>query len=719
MAQYVEDLSVLDSALAIQAGTVPYMASARGDPRRDILERHVSIAPRASSLPTVEQWRRDRPENIHERAGSAGSESYMHLPVAPDNDALINSGMQTIRVFNSPMEVSDDEEEIADALAGSSGKRKRPQPVFETRPKAAGGGGGLKYMSTSTIPTSMLADPREYIGGADVQSSESTGISLRMNCGKRAYKDPIPSFLQNLSGNGTVRCEWNGIVTSKIDERKYFFTLFRHRFANTASLTISAGLSQQYQSTYNNMILTPVAPKLVIPMGSNNTSAATAALDSGTYVHQQACTYLAPLNRPDYEDMSWNLNKLKLAPTTRRMDNVAQTQAVYSATIDSGTNPNLIFHRDNATLMQNAHRKCSSIEQNNCIPANTSGAANTQFSAPYKYNMVFNYGVAHYNFLNKETTGCKVEVIVYKWKKGHAAPYNTSAWTTGASGTAFFGLTTTPTEYLTDPVGIGWVDTKMKNFGTDDLTGRVPSPHDVKDKPYYPFCPKLRATKQSNQPWAEVMRNTFVLPAGGRRAVDVQFPGEIYDPANVPLETPPAPNVAAPSAQGLYSTAYYSLLDKYTYGVMITVNGCPVSRNLRTDQKVALNTAGDPESAVTKQNQSNFIVGDVADKANLQYYCVYTEHIGACQYQDTKAIQVYVNGDVKLPPTLSGTATAAIAPFTEPELYMEGVTILPVSKTVRAARTTTHTTATSAGTAYQENSTSVGNQGPGEGSLAN
>merc|ERR1711964_185045 len=149
--------------------------------------------------------------------------------------------------------------------------------------------------------------------------------SLAMRLGKSSHKDPVPNFLANLTGFGNVTSQWGGVIKSTdVAKRSYFLTAFRHRLTGTPKPHVpwtqgsnpptqeECGYDQNYQSgpydpTMDKwLILNPQAPSTNFgPLTSDY-------YKSCFYQHGNALTYWAPLNRGDYEDMSWNLNKLKL-----------------------------------------------------------------------------------------------------------------------------------------------------------------------------------------------------------------------------------------------------------------------------------------------------------------------------------------------------------------------------------------------------------------------
>lgn len=605
---------------------------------------------------------------------------------------------------------------IYDMISGNAAKKRKNETCIETNAK--NGKGKVKRRAvTNQAPTSILKDCRTILGSVGVESQQQIATPLSMKLGRRQFVNPIPTFLANLSGTGTVRSEWNGILNARVDQRTGFMTLFRHRLAATTGTGTSetaAFTSAAYPAvSIVGDILMPTAPNALVlpvhatPAGTGNQPALTLLLAGSTYDHtrvnseakQVSEVAWAPLNRADYEDMSWNMNHLRLAVPSTTFNSVQGDDGFP----DSGAKAYSYLTQDHALLQANKHRKMSSIEQNNVrSPSSVQGA-------PYKYNMVFNYGTVHYYFMNKESNGAKVEIIVYKHKKNHYAP--TLAASNQAAG---LGGNSNSTGYALDsiktPIGIGYLSTKMKLLGTDDLEGRTPLALDIWSNPNYPLLPKLRQTTQSDLPWTEVMRNVFILPAGGRRAVDVQLPGEVYDPASTVLARQPT---SAPSASvNVYQEQSYGLWDEHTYGVVICVNGVPTTRDIHTaDGKIWAPNAQVPPSWSNPYHLrgADYLNLDCHCVANVQYYCSYTEHLSACVYKAQKKNQIFIRGDAINPPTIDGTLTDESTlgfyvgkDINDPAVTMEGCTVLPSTRTVRVAqnRSTTATAVSDSGLAH-------------------
>lgn len=622
---------------------------------------------------------------------------------------------------------------IYNMLGGNQSKRRKTEYCFESTPAKSKGGSGRGRMksrsATGNTPSSVLKDCQNLVGNESIEAEQNVATSLSMKIGRREYVNPIPNFLGNLSGTGTIRSEWNGMIRTGLDERAVHMTLFRHRLAatTTSGSSVVVDSASYPDASVVGDILLPVNPGSInVPVKDFGGAATDPFLQlniqGSCYEHYSSGApnapqvSWAPLNRPDYEDMSWNLNHLKLAPP----DKAWNSGSLAAGDADLGGSMNQLFAHDVKLGMLDKHRKLSQIEQNNVQgPVYDATTGFPTRSAPYKYDMVFNHGVAHYYFENKHSSGAKVEVIIYRHKKNHIAPTLASATVAGGLGT------TNSTGYaltqLRLPIGVGYLNTKQKLLGTDSLNGRLPEPDDIFYNPNYPLLPKLKATVESNQPWAEVMRNVFVLPAGGRRAVDVQFPGDVYDPANVPISRQETTDDTL--AQGIYPESSYGLWDHHTYAVVIAVNGTPQTRTVNQIGGNAWKAAGvadsdgiciptqttgtDPHYEWSDKHviqPSDFLILDCHGESNVQYYCSYTEHISGCVYQKTKKKQIFVRGDAINPPHLGGTLVMS-EPDTSGEpcfagwyhgktfdkvAQFRGVTIVPSTQTVR---TTTENTA--------------------------
>lgn len=466
------------------------------------------------------------------------------------------------------------------------------------------------------------------------QSGKNRIPRLLMSYGKRVHPDLIGPFLKNLSGRGVVNNEWNGIIRSALNIRTTFLTFFRHNMSFYAS-----GVGFVEQGPYDDSIAVNImTPKQAtsIPIAGTNGS-----VQSSAVVHTDQEAYFAPINRSDYEDMSWNLNKLKLQP--------------------HGAQAGVPFFSDNVPLLQvNRHRRVSSLHINNALPSTNTGVIQ---ESPYKYNMVFSYGEISYVFSNKGAFASTVEIILYRIKK------NSSVISNDPSGGIESKMYPSYVyDQLTAAISVGYMDTIRDKFGTEDLGGRTPQEQDIVINPRFPLLPKLKKTLQSNLPFSEVLRKSFVLPSGARRPVDIQLPGSVYDPTNI--RTNQGANLPIPSSTtGLRESGFYPQLDEHCYAVLIAVNGVIQTRNFHKPSHLDGTILNKPVAPVDVP----FL--DVYGPSDVQYYCSYSEHIGSCQYKDPGTKRIYVRG-ASMYPKFSGDTDVA----------EEAVILIPADHAIRTPR---------------------------------
>ena len=539
------------------------------------------------------------------------------------------------------------------------------------------------------------------------QSGKARQGATKMVIGKRQYNDPIPSFLGNLSGSGVVSNEWSGIIkSSSINTRTSFCTFFRHCMSNADTANGAGGftVSQAYDTALRAFVLWPFGGGDIAIAGTDGK-----VTTGSTFVHVDKREYWAPLNRPDYEDMSWNLNKLKLGP-----DNVGLT---YPGPVDGGTSNPVQWNGQHSLMRIAEHRRVSNIMINNALPGTedptypAEPGAQVGKSWPYRYNMVFNYGTIDYCFSNKGSHSSIVEVLVYRIKKGQNIPVEvTPIVPTGTQAT--LGPVVDPGVAYNNiyaPICEGYLATAVDKYGTDDLRGRTPVLNDVLVNPRFPFLPELKKTQQRNLPVKEIMRKQFTLPSGGRKKVEIILPGDIYDPVSI-AGLANVPNTPSTSS-GLYTSRMYAQIDDHSYAVVIAVNGTIQSRNFHKDAIAAMSSPQPNPPTGTLDMPVDVPFLDVYGDFDVQYYASYSEHIGACQYKMPSKKKIYVRGAGEYTEFTGDTAVTE-----------QTVVVIPATQVVRTPVSTTkvaHLTLASNGSAYtMSNSVYQSNQGPNQGSHA-
>jgi hypothetical protein len=265
-------------------------------------------------------------------------------------------------------------------------------------------------------------------------------------------------------------------------------------------------------------------------------------------------TWFSPLNRSDYEDMSWNLNKLKF------MNDINQS-----------------FPPDAPLMKENAHRQHSDLYQNNLAPS-TGDNSNPPYAVTSQlrpqFNMVFNTGSVSYDFMNKGDGPLKAIVCVWRVKKGQVMSNNIDVY--NPQGTAPMPVPSSYNNYRGVPgqlftgIGQGYRDSMLAKFGTDSLNGIMPAAEDVWEDPNQPFLPVTRYAHQSDLPCKEVSRFEFALASGARRNVTIDFGGDIYDPTTIQQRR----NTYGAAINVLYP----EIIDGHSYIICISTAGTRNSR---------------------------------------------------------------------------------------------------------------------------------------------
>lgn len=493
--------------------------------------------------------------------------------------------------------------------------------------------------------------------------------SLCMNAGKRLSSiDRIGRFLGNLKQNGRVSSSWNGTFHSNIDARNVSIQFFRHRLSKDDKVGNVIQTSYPEVGDATSPDLTYWCPQILYPNNSAISSFQDSqqgytllnpalvpdwkgganvlkASDKSSYLiapakgdkiknafydHPTGTSAFAVVNRPDLEDMSWNLNKLKLKqqkffdysdahdtklgcpkftgdlvtwattgdpeadPPTTTLPVVGSTYTPTGAIDFYGGNP---WHCDVSSFHSDKHRRQSVIQQNNFYNSSVLSLSATDVTSrnglsAYAYMPVLRFGTLTYDFMNKNDTGATVEVILYKVKKSqHLSPYatdystpdNVEIFPVDGTTPATTIKCTYPLSRIVSTIGKGYIDTVGDTYATENLQGRVPSVQDIYNNPSYPLLPKLKKTKESLMPFTEVMRNKFALTSGSRRQLTIKLPGEMYDPCSIPIVSngDPVPDTEAGCDAFSYpqlKSSQIPILDQYSYGVCIAVNGQKMTR---------------------------------------------------------------------------------------------------------------------------------------------
>lgn len=597
--------------------------------------------------------------------------------------------MPTFNLYDA-MDLSNDfGATISNGVDAIHGFQRGVEGLIETiAPNAAGGS------STTFSPAEASNNKkRKRLTGSNNLFTQ-TGASILAQSGKtrlprtvmkfnghREYPDCITPFLKHLAGSGVVANEWTGIMRSARNIRTSFLTFFRHNVSYYTGTGVTAGFVKS--GPYD----TDVVPNVLLPANATAIGIAdtSGSVSGSTYVHADQQCYFAPLNRADYEDMSWNLNRLKLIQ--------AAAASTYS---DTGISFAAQGWWNVGLLGVDEHRRIGQMHQSNALPPTN------RTESPYRYNMVFNYGTAEYVFSNKGIFAADVEIVLYRIKKNSSVAACSSTATGGTESTVSLTL---PYAQLADPIGDGYVKSVKDKYGTDNLGGRLPAASDIAINPRVALMPKTKPTMQSNLPYAEVVRKKFTIPCGARKPITLNFPGVVYDPTSI--KSTVGYGLVPSSTTGLRSPEFYAQLDDHTYAVLIAVNGVIQTTNYHKDPHIQPGVSAPTPAPPISVGAVDVPFLDCYGPSDVQYYCTYSEHIGACQYKTPATKRVYVNGAAKYP-VFSGDG----------DVHEEAICMIPAEQVMRTPRkvTTTQSVDTNWSNTAQTGTTSSGvhmsNAGP-------
>ncbi len=473
----------------------------------------------------------------------------------------------------------------------------------------------------------------------------SKPIQLKLGKAETDHKS-IENMLKHIIGKGTVGNSWGGRMQFKMNERHRHYEFFRHRIASRWNET-SVG-----DGFYNELwpVLLPRQKSgITTTLGTKTVS------ETGFHSFSDGASYIAPLNRADYEDMSWNLNKMKLFPT------ISTNVNLDPSTIDgvlnlakpmAGTVP---LTYDQFPLKIDDHNGCSALMANNLQSFGVEGATNQIKmigQTSYKYNMVFNQGKISYDFMNKDISPAVVEIIVYKVKKG----VNMESWYNGFL-TGVIEPSTIGKQLIENPISKAYVATSLDKIGTDQLNGRMPQEDDVVTNPRYPFLPVLRKQRGVDSSVKEYSRVKFALKSGARRECEIVLGGDIYDPAQVQQGQTPifavtqadtvvsttAPYLETsmqPFGEGYKEPADWPAMDNHSYIVCMSVQGVKMSAQFNND--IYNKATGDIDGSADIPPP---ILGDVYCGGDVQYYAKYEETLSAAAYKTPYTGNIYINGN--------------------------------------------------------------------------
>jgi len=293
---------------------------------------------------------------------------------------------------------------------------------------------------------------------------------LAMKVGKNMHAtNSVENMLAHMNGSGSISTEFSGWLDCKATQRNTTFMCFRHNLGHEQDLPVVNGPYPE-----GCFILKPVAGNGVGLPGGLLPQDVDAA--NPYHHHGNLDTWFSPLNISDYEDMSWNLNKLKLGQGS---PNVPFPPAAQPLGL-------LGMERDAPLYEASSHRQASNLWQNNNInPTNPAHVG--EVSAPFRYNMVFNSGEINYNFMNKGDGPLQATVIVYKVKKNNQTSAILKTWSSQGGGAAPGAPGYGVARNLLPAIRTGFLASTKNKFGTDNCQGNVFREEACIDDPCFAF----------------------------------------------------------------------------------------------------------------------------------------------------------------------------------------------------------------------------------------
>lgn len=447
----------------------------------------------------------------------------------------------------------------------------------------------------------------------------SPPLSLRL--GKQLVgSSSIENFLSLFTQTGTISSSFGGRLQVGQDKRMRVFHCFRHNLHH-APTSEDAEYGLQVNAPY------PSAAKILNIQGDITLD--TVTVNNSPIVDVvNGGVYFAPYNKPDLEDVSFNLNKFKLGPLSSSNDpqypddhgnstinmpanptNPSADNPFYKTKLALLNDVNLMHGHQNGTLGK--HRAMSAIYQNNIRMANFTDNFDYD-SAPYKYDAILKQGTVDYLFMNKGIGPLSVEVVVYRVKQG------------GVQGVPSKYADLDLVNQLEKPISQGNFNKYMAGFGTDNLAfnGQINGARTETSwytEPDLPYLPSCREIDQAALAYKEVQRIKVCLQAGERRPFQLKLGGEKYDPSSL-VKRHKGGSTSEPDAVPIF--------DKYSYIVALVVNGMPQTRQLNR------------QGVATYQS-----VGDCFGEADFQFTAQYTEQVGAMAYKKCRTKHLFTNGN--------------------------------------------------------------------------
>lgn len=409
---------------------------------------------------------------------------------------------------------------------------------------------------------------------------------------------------------------------------------------------------------------------------------------------KQNMVYYAPMNLADFEDVCFYNNKIpqfgNSAPPYSPANTIDNTQSMM---LDAHRANGLISSQNssaNATAVGPTPEIFKYIEE--LMPATATQDARPPTSTfnQFKVNMLG--GNVNYNFINKSPGPNQITVKVFKWKTTHVSPkpFTFSSFPADRVANRFYiqlaeaGANSSQSQKMAnygpagEPVnclmiqkllnqyGQAYLKQAQANVSLDSMGGKQPSQTDVWLDPKYPLLKKYKKYFAENLcDFSEHSTCSYVLPAGGRKTVNIALPSDHFNPA---LDAVTASANASPAithgadwigsldygldksegapdamADGAFTanpgshvgnvvpTPYLTPINPFshhTYMVMIAVNGVPMTAKFsKTPPKSA------PPTGLNPISPQDVHVGNEHSAAHVQCYANYSEKLGPMSYK--------------------------------------------------------------------------------------
>jgi hypothetical protein len=554
-------------------------------------------------------WEKDALERSMSKSLSREHDGFDHIRSNMDNALDIISA--TAKGISKASDVAMDIQDAHESVNRATSRQQRTQSEAgiclgsrqssDKRPRLG------NISQTTPVGHSNLGRSQSGIGSAGTQVvGNNTAPPIRLTLGKQlnSFNHSVENFLSLMKGTGSVSVSFGGRLRSAQDERVRSYNCYRHNLhANSALIEGATYPSGSY-------VMFPTGSVSVDLVGGNTaspliSSSAIRDIDDGS-------VYWSSFNKADLEDMSFNLNKFKLGPTST-------TTATATIGVVSGVSPDIQILDDTKRMQNNLHRAFSAIWQNNRRLAKMPISNANYSAAPYMYDAVFKQGTVDYLFMNKGESPLELEVVVYRIKKSGTQGVSTD-----------FNSFDIKTQ-LEMPICQGMINKTLGGFANQSQQdGYTPLISDWINAPSRPYLPKNRFMDQSQTPFTEVNRVKLTIQSGQRRPFQIKLGGVEYDPTKLVLS----------KRYGSASDAAKDqpLLDEHSYIVCLALNGIAMSRQL---SGATSRTATDNLVTVGP------IIGDCFAPADLQWYSQYTEDIGAMAYKKVRNRNLFTYGAAK------------------------------------------------------------------------